>query len=51
MGKVCLDDTKIEANASRHSALSHGHIEKLEAQRQAEVQELRSGTGKVDNTR
>ena len=51
LGNVCLDGTKIEANASRHSALSHGHIEKLEAQRQAEVQELRSGTGKVDNTR
>ena len=26
MGTVCLDGTKIAANASRHSALSHGHI-------------------------
>jgi len=25
---VCLDGTKIHANASRHSALSQGHIEK-----------------------
>jgi transposase len=40
LGHVCLDGTKIEANASRHSALSHGHIEKLEAQLKAEVQEL-----------
>ncbi len=35
-----LDGTKIQANASRHSALSHGHIEKLEVQLKAEVQEL-----------
>lgn len=40
LGTVCLDGTKIHANASRHSALSHGHIEKLEDQLQTEVQEL-----------
>jgi transposase len=40
LGTVCLDGTKIHANASRHSALSHGHIEKLEVQLKAEVQEL-----------
>lgn len=40
LGTISLDGTKIKANASRHSALSHGHIEKLEAQLQAEVQEL-----------
>ena len=40
LGTVCLDGTKIHANASRHSALSHGHIVKLQAQLQAEVQEL-----------
>jgi transposase len=40
MGTVCLDGTKIHANASRHSALSHGHIVKLEAQLKQEVQEL-----------
>ena len=40
LGTVCLDGTKIHANASRHSALSHGHIEKLEAQLKAEVAEL-----------
>ena len=40
LGAVCLDGTKIHANASRHSALSHGHIVKLEAQLKREVQEL-----------
>ena len=40
MGTVCLDGTKIAANASRHSALSHGHILKIEAQLKQEVQEL-----------
>ena len=39
-GAVSLDGSKIHANASRHSALSHGHIEKIEAQLKAEVQEL-----------
>jgi hypothetical protein len=37
---VCLDGTKGHANASRHSALSHGHIEKLDVQLKAEVQAL-----------
>lgn len=40
LGTVCLDGTKLHANASRHSALSHGHIEKLEGQLQAEVNDL-----------
>ena len=40
LGTVALDGTKIHANASRHSALSYGHAEKLEAQLQLEVAEL-----------
>ena len=40
LGTVCLDGTKIHANASRHSALSHGHIVKLQTQIEREVQEL-----------
>jgi len=40
LGTVCLDGTKIHANAARHSALSHGHIEKLEVRFKAEVQEM-----------
>jgi transposase/IS5 family transposase len=39
-GAVSLDGTKIHANASRHSALSYGHAEKIEASLRAEVQEL-----------
>ena len=39
-GSVSLDGTKIHANASRHSALSYGHAETIEAQLKAEVQEL-----------
>ncbi len=34
------DGTKIHANASRHSALSYGHAEAIEAQLKAEVQQL-----------
>ncbi|MFB1490735.1 MULTISPECIES: transposase [unclassified Thiocapsa] len=37
---VSLDGTKIHANASRHSALSYGHAEAIEAQLKGEVQEL-----------
>ena len=40
MGTVALDGTKINANASRHSALSYEHAGKIEAQLQAEVAEL-----------
>ena len=39
-GTVSLDGTKIHANASRYSALSYGHAEKIEAHLKAEVQEL-----------
>jgi hypothetical protein len=40
LGTVCLDGNKIHANASHHSALSHGHIVKFEGQLKQEVQEL-----------
>ena len=40
LGTLSLDGTKVHANASCHSALSHGHIEKIEAQLKGEVQEL-----------
>ena len=39
-GQVSLDGTKIHANASRHSALSDGHAETIEAQLKGEVQAL-----------
>src|ERR1700735_3556128 len=40
MGTSGLDGTKIHATASRHSALSHEHAGKIEAQLQAEVADL-----------
>jgi len=40
LGTVGLDGTKIHANASRHSALSHERAGKIEAQLKAEVAEL-----------
>ncbi len=40
LGTVALDGTKIHANASRHSALSYEHANKLEAKLRQEVAEL-----------
>ena len=40
LGTVALDGTKIHANASRHSALSHEHASRIEAQLKAEVADL-----------
>ncbi len=40
LGNIALDGTKIKANASKHSALSYGHIEKLEQQLRQEVTQL-----------
>jgi transposase len=40
LGTVALDGTKIQADASRHGALSWEHAQKIEAQLRAEVAEL-----------
>ena len=40
LGTVALDGTKVHANASRHSALSYEHANRIEAQLRAEVHEL-----------
>jgi len=40
LGRVSLDGTKVKANASKHSALSWGHANRLERQLKAEVEEL-----------
>ncbi|WP_407066732.1 IS1182 family transposase [Ferrovum sp.] len=50
VGRVCLDGTKIHANASKHQALSHGHIERMEQQLKAEVQELFALAEQVDQS-
>ena len=40
LGTVSVDGTKIHANASKHSAMSHGHAQKLLEQLELEVKEL-----------
>jgi transposase len=40
LGTLSLDGTKVHANASRHSALSYGHAQKIEAQLEAEVKQM-----------
>ena len=37
LGHVALDGTKIKANASKHKAMSYGHMKKREAELKAEV--------------
>lgn len=50
LGTVSLDGTKIQANASRHRALSHEHIEKNEAHLKAQVEELLTLAEQADQT-
>jgi transposase len=49
-GTVSLDGTKISANASRHSALSYGHASRIEAQLQAEIDEMLELAERADQT-
>jgi transposase len=49
LGKVSIDGTKIQANASKHKALSYGHACKLEKQLEAEVAELLQKAESADN--
>ena len=48
LGQISLDGTKIKANASKHKALSYGHIEKLEAQLRDEVRALLKKAAEID---
>ena len=49
LGNVALDGSKIKANASKHSALSYGHIKKLEVLLKAEVAKLLALAEAADN--
>ncbi len=49
LGNIALDGTKVHANASKHSALSYGHIKQLEVQLQAEVKKLLALAEAADN--
>ena len=50
LGNIALDGSKIKANASRLSALSYGHIKKLEEQLGGEVKKLMALAEAADNT-
>lgn len=50
LGRVTLDGTKVKANASKHSALSWGHIAKLEKHLKGEVAELMRLAEKADRS-
>jgi transposase len=50
LGKVSLDGTKVQANASKHSALSWEHACKIEAQLKAEVERLIQMAQDADQT-
>jgi flagellar biosynthesis GTPase FlhF len=40
LGNIFIDGTKVQANASRHKAMSYGYINKLEKQLEAEIDQL-----------
>jgi transposase len=48
LGQVSLDGTKVEANASKHKALSYEHASKLETQLRAEVAQLLETAAQAD---
>jgi transposase len=47
---VSVDGTKLLANASKHSAMSHGHLEKQMTLAQDQIQELLAKAEDVDST-
>ena len=49
VGQVSLDGTKIKANASKHHALSHGHIGKVQAHLRREIKRLMKLADQADN--
>jgi len=50
LGKVSLDGSKVQANASKHSALSWGHAVELEQQLNQEVARLMAMAQAADST-
>jgi len=49
MGHVALDGTKIQANASKHKAMSHERIMKAEKELGSEIQKLLEEAERVDH--
>jgi len=48
VGTVSVDGTKLKANASKHSAMSHGHAVKVLEQLECEVKELTARAEEAD---
>lgn len=48
VGRVCLDGTKVKANASKHRALSWDHASRLERQLKADVEQLLRAAAAAD---
>jgi transposase len=48
LGSVCLDGTKVKANASKHKALSYGHALKIEEQLREEVRRMLEAAEQAD---
>jgi transposase len=51
VGKISVDGSKIKANASKHSALSWGHLKKIELQLHQEIQQLMALAEAEDRTK
>ena len=50
LGRVALDGTKVQANASKHKAMSYGRMKEKERQLRAEVRELLAQAEAADAT-
>jgi transposase len=50
LGHIALDGVKIKANASRHKALSHKHLKRIEVQLRAEVAALLAAAEAADRS-
>jgi len=48
LGHIALDGTKVQANASKHKAMSHERMGKSEKQLEAEIQKLLEEAERVD---
>lgn len=42
MGNIYIDGTKVQANASKHKAMSYGYMNRLEKQLKTEIEQLLS---------
>lgn len=48
LGTIAVDGTKVKANASRHKAMSYGHMRKAEAELKAQIEALMKRAQQAD---